>query len=161
MVIERSGEVEQRYPIAQRMGGKNVFYSLTALEPGWSQVLPTAYDVRRQEWFGTTASAVRHFGDRCDEALYWKERPLTFNTSCFSRHVQPAFEELRPQVGQLSHHLCRAAIRMRGRLFATAMICVCAKPARGSDVAVCFPRDEDRTPTNCLTLGVRLHILVG
>lgn len=46
-----------------------------------------AYDVRRQEWFDTTASAMRHFGDRRDEALYWKERPLTFNTSCFSCHV--------------------------------------------------------------------------
>ena len=30
---------------------------------------------------------MRHFGDRRDEALYWKERPLTFNTSCFGCHV--------------------------------------------------------------------------
>jgi tetratricopeptide (TPR) repeat protein len=86
-VIERRGEVEQRYPIAQAMGGKNVFYFLTPLERGWLQVLPVAYDVRRQEWFDTTASAMRHFGDRRDEALYWKERQLTFNTSCFSCHV--------------------------------------------------------------------------
>jgi Flp pilus assembly protein TadD len=64
-----------------------VFYFLTPLERGWLQVLPVAYDVRRQEWFDTTASAMRHFGDRRDEALYWKERPLTFNTSCFSCHV--------------------------------------------------------------------------
>ena len=69
------------------MGGKNVFYFLTPLERGWLQVLPVAYDVRRQEWFDTTASAMRHFGDRRDEALYWKERPLTFNTSCFGCHV--------------------------------------------------------------------------
>jgi tetratricopeptide (TPR) repeat protein len=87
VVIERSGEVERRYPIAQAMGGKNVFYFLTPLERGWLQVLPVAYDVRRREWFDTTASAMRHFGDRRDEALYWKERPLTFNTSCFSCHV--------------------------------------------------------------------------
>jgi hypothetical protein len=46
-----------------------------------------AYDVRRREWFDTTASAMRHFGDRRDEALYWKERQLTFNTSCFGCHV--------------------------------------------------------------------------
>ena len=69
------------------MGGKNVYYFLTPLERGWLQVLPVAYDVRRREWFDTTASAMRHFGDRRDEALYWKDRPLTFNTSCFGCHV--------------------------------------------------------------------------
>jgi len=87
VVVERSGQTEQRYPIVQTMGGKNVFYFLTPLERGMLQVLPVAYDVRRQEWFDTTASAMRHFGDRRDEALYWKERQLTFNTSCFGCHV--------------------------------------------------------------------------
>ena len=86
-VTERGPEGEKSYPMVQAMGGKNVFYFLTPLERGWLQVLPVAYDVRRQEWFDTTASAMRHFGDRRDEALYWKERPLTFNTSCFSCHV--------------------------------------------------------------------------
>jgi len=87
VVIERSPEGEQSYPMVQVMGGKNVFYFLTPLERGWLQVLPVAYDVRRQEWYDTTASAMRHFGDRRDEALYWKDRPLTFNTSCFGCHV--------------------------------------------------------------------------
>lgn len=87
VVIERSLTNQTRYPISQTMGGKNVFYFLTSLERGWLQVLPVAYDVRRQEWFDTTASAMRHFGDRRDEALYWKERQLTFNTSCFGCHV--------------------------------------------------------------------------
>ena len=87
VVLERTAEGEKRYPIVQVMGGKNVFYFLTPLERGWLQVLPVAYDVRRREWFDTTASAMRHFGDRRDEALYWKERPLTFNTSCFGCHV--------------------------------------------------------------------------
>jgi tetratricopeptide (TPR) repeat protein len=87
VVIERTSTNETRYPITQVMGGKNVFYFLTPLERGWLQVLPVAYDVRRREWFDTTASAMRHFGDRRDEALYWKERPLTFNTSCFGCHV--------------------------------------------------------------------------
>jgi Tfp pilus assembly protein PilF len=87
VVLERTAETEKRYPIVQVMGGKNVYYFLTPLERGWLQVLPVAYDVRRREWFDTTASAMRHFGDRRDEALYWKERPLTFNTSCFSCHV--------------------------------------------------------------------------
>jgi tetratricopeptide (TPR) repeat protein len=87
VVLERTPDGETRYPIVQVMGGKDVFYFLTPLERGWFQVLPVAYDVRRREWFDTTASAMRHFGDRRDEALYWKERPLTFNTSCFSCHV--------------------------------------------------------------------------
>ncbi|MGD0260038.1 MAG: tetratricopeptide repeat protein [Verrucomicrobiota bacterium] len=87
VVLERTPDGETRYPIVQVMGGKNVFYFLTPLERGWLQVLPVAYDVRRRQWFDTTASAMRHFGDRRDEALYWKERPLTFNTSCFSCHV--------------------------------------------------------------------------
>jgi tetratricopeptide (TPR) repeat protein len=87
VVIERRGGIEQRYRMTQTMGGKNVFYFLTPLERGWLQVLPVAYDVRRHEWFDTTASGMRHFGDRRDEALFWKERPLTFNTSCFSCHV--------------------------------------------------------------------------
>ncbi|MCX6867375.1 MAG: tetratricopeptide repeat protein, partial [Verrucomicrobia bacterium] len=86
-VIERSDDGERRYRITQTTGGKNVYYFLTPLERGWLQVLPVAYDVRRKEWFDTTASAVRHFGDRRDVALYWKERQLTFNTSCFSCHV--------------------------------------------------------------------------
>jgi tetratricopeptide (TPR) repeat protein len=86
-VTERTPQGEKQYPIVQVMGGKNVFYFLTPLERGWLQVLPVAYDMRRREWFDTTASAMRHFGNRRDEALYWKERPLTFNTSCFSCHV--------------------------------------------------------------------------
>jgi tetratricopeptide (TPR) repeat protein len=87
VVTERGPEGEKQYPIVQVMGGKNVYYFLTPLERGWLQVLPVAYDVRRREWFDTTASAMRHFGDRRDEALYWKERQLTFNTSCFGCHV--------------------------------------------------------------------------
>jgi tetratricopeptide (TPR) repeat protein len=86
-VVERTAEGERAYPMVQTLGGKNVFYFLTPLERGMLQVLPVAYDVRRREWFDTTMSAMRHFGDRRDELLYWKERPLTFNTSCFSCHV--------------------------------------------------------------------------
>jgi len=87
VVSERTPDGEKQYPIVQTMGGKNVFYFLTPLERGWLQVLPVAYDVRHRQWFDTTASAMRHFGDRRDEALYWKDRPLTFNTSCFGCHV--------------------------------------------------------------------------
>ncbi len=87
VVVECEGAKRSNHPITQVMGGKNVFYFLTSLERGFLQVLPVAYDVRRQEWFDTTLSAMRHFGDRRDDPLYWKERPLTFNTACFNCHV--------------------------------------------------------------------------
>ena len=48
---------ETRHPVAHVMGGKNVFFLLTPLERGRLQVLPIAYDVRRQTWYDTTASA--------------------------------------------------------------------------------------------------------
>ena len=54
-VTERTAAGAKEYPIVQVMGGKNVFYFLTPLERGWLQVLPVAYDVRRKEWFDTTA----------------------------------------------------------------------------------------------------------
>ncbi len=41
------------------LAGKNGFYFLTPLDRGRLQVLPVAYDVRRQERFDTTASASR------------------------------------------------------------------------------------------------------
>jgi tetratricopeptide (TPR) repeat protein len=87
VVIERTAEGTNEYKISQATGGKNVFYFLAMMDRGWLQTLPTAFDVNRQEWFDTTASAVRHFGDHTDEALYWKERPLTFNSSCHGCHV--------------------------------------------------------------------------
>lgn len=88
VVIERTEGSEKRYPITQAMGGRNVYYFLTPLDRGWLQVLPVAYDVRRQEWFDTTASAMRHFGDGPqDQTVFWKDRVLTFNTSCFGCHV--------------------------------------------------------------------------
>jgi len=86
-VIESGPDGEKRYPIEHVMGGKNVYYFLTPLDRGRLQVLPVAYDVRRKAWFDTTASAVRHFGDRRDEPLDWRDRQLTFNTSCYGCHV--------------------------------------------------------------------------
>lgn len=87
VVRERGPAGTKEYSIVQVTGGKNVFYFLTMLERGRLQVLPVAYDVRRKEWFDTTASAMRHFGDRQDAPLHWTERPLTFNTSCYNCHV--------------------------------------------------------------------------
>ena len=87
LVRQRGPAGEKAYTIAHVMGGKNVFYFLTPLERGRLQVLPVAYDVRKKVWYDTAASGVRHFPDRTDEAIDWRERPYTFNTSCFGCHV--------------------------------------------------------------------------
>lgn len=86
-VREQGPDGEKRYPIVHVMGGKNIFYFLTPLERGRLQVLPVAYDVRRNEWFDTAASAMRHFGDRDDAPLDWRDPLYTFNTSCHACHV--------------------------------------------------------------------------
>ncbi len=78
---------ERKYPIAQVMGGKNVYYFLTPLERGRLQVLPLAYDVHKQTWYDMAASGVRHFPDRRDAALDWTDRMFAFNTTCFNCHV--------------------------------------------------------------------------
>jgi len=86
-VRELGPDGERKYPIAHAMGGKNVYYFLAPLERGRLQVLPVAYDVHKKAWFDTTASGVRHFPDRRDEALPWTDRMFTFNTTCFNCHV--------------------------------------------------------------------------
>jgi len=86
--VQESGpEGRHRYAIEHVLGGKNVYFFLTPLSRGRYQVLPLAFDVREQQWYDATASMVRHFVDRKDEPLDWRERPLTFNTSCYSCHV--------------------------------------------------------------------------
>ena len=87
VVVERGLAGEKRYPMVEVMGGKNVYYFLTPLDRGRLQVLPVAYDVRRRQWYDTTASAMRHFQDVPNEALDWREWPLTFNTACYNCHV--------------------------------------------------------------------------
>jgi tetratricopeptide (TPR) repeat protein len=87
VVVSRGPDGERRYRIEQAMGGKNVLYFLTPLERGRLQVLPVAYDLRRQQWFDTAGSAVRHFPTHPDEPIHWMESPYTFNTACFNCHV--------------------------------------------------------------------------
>jgi tetratricopeptide (TPR) repeat protein len=62
-VLEQGRQGVQKYPILHVIGGKNVFYFLTSLERGRLQVLPLAYDVNRQAWYDTTASAVVHLNE--------------------------------------------------------------------------------------------------
>lgn len=86
-VTERGPDGDKTWPILHLMGGKNVFFLLTALDRGRLQVLPVAYDVRQREWYDTTSSMVRHLGGERDGALHWTDPLLTFNTSCFGCHV--------------------------------------------------------------------------
>jgi tetratricopeptide (TPR) repeat protein len=85
-VVERGPKGERKYRIDYAMGGKNVFYFLTPLEKGRLQVLPVAYDVRKKEWFPTTASHLRPFSDNAP-SLPWTDPLYTFNTSCHGCHV--------------------------------------------------------------------------
>jgi tetratricopeptide (TPR) repeat protein len=87
-VIEHGPDGQRSYSIAHVMGGKNVYYFLSPMDRGRLQTLPLAYDVRRQEWYDTARSGVRHFPGRTDEEpLHWTDREFTFNTSCYSCHV--------------------------------------------------------------------------
>jgi tetratricopeptide (TPR) repeat protein len=86
-VRERGPDGVEEYRIEHAMGGKNVYFFLAQLERGRLQVLPLAYDVRRREWYNTTASNVRHEADLDDEAIDWRDPELTFNTSCYTCHV--------------------------------------------------------------------------
>lgn len=101
-VVERFGESEKRYEIAHVLGGKNVYYFLTPLERGRLQVLPLAFDVRRRVWYDTAASGVRHFPDRSDSPLDWRERPFTFNTACYSCHVSQLTTHYDPETDRYS-----------------------------------------------------------
>jgi tetratricopeptide (TPR) repeat protein len=88
IVREQGEQGEKSYPMAHAMGGKNVYYFLTPLEKGRLQVLPVAYDVRKKEWFDTTASMIRHFGEGArTEPVSWRDPLLTFNIACYSCHI--------------------------------------------------------------------------
>jgi tetratricopeptide (TPR) repeat protein len=87
VVREEGPGGEKQFRIEHVLGGKNVFYFLALLEKGRLQTLPVAYDVRRKEWFDTSASAMRHFPNVTNELVHWTEPPYTFNTACHSCHV--------------------------------------------------------------------------
>lgn len=87
-VLERGPEGEKRRRIVHVLGGKNVYYFLTAMERRRWQTLPVAYDVRAKKWFDTAASGVRHFpGAAADTPVPWTDPMFTFNTSCHGCHV--------------------------------------------------------------------------
>lgn len=80
------------FEVLWALGGKNVFYFLTPWEGGRLQTLPLAFDVNTRKWYNNPESAIRHFPDHSgssqeDEALTWRDRQYTFNTSCYACHV--------------------------------------------------------------------------
>jgi len=83
---EPSGQVNE-LKLVHALGGKNLYYFLTPLERGKLQVLPLAYDTNNGSWYDTTTSMMRHFLADDDQALFWRDPLLTFNTSCFGCHV--------------------------------------------------------------------------
>ncbi len=86
-IVEHGLAGEKKYRIDHAMGGKNVYYFLTALDRGRLQTLPIAYDVHEKQWFDMAASGVRHFPGQSDEPINWKDRQYTFNTACYGCHV--------------------------------------------------------------------------
>lgn len=89
-MIETNGDSIKQFDILWALGGKNVSYYLTDLGNGKLQTIPLAFDHNQNKWYNNPESAVRHFPDShmpVDEALPWKDRMYTFNTSCYSCHV--------------------------------------------------------------------------
>ena len=87
-IVEQSnGSDEHRYPIEQALGGKNVYYFLTPLERGHLQVLPLAFDTRTKTWMDATLSMTMHENVSHEQPVTWRDRTLTFNTSCYGCHV--------------------------------------------------------------------------
>lgn len=91
-IRETKDGVNTEFSVLWALGGKNVYYFLTPWEGGRLQTLPLAYDVNTKQWYNNPESAVRHFPHMeaqamQDEALSWRDRQYTFNTSCYSCHV--------------------------------------------------------------------------
>lgn len=89
-MIEKEGDESKRFEVVWALGGKNVSYFLTPMENGKLQTIPLAYDYNKKIWYNNPESAIRHFPDGnmpADEALPWKDRMYTFNTSCYSCHI--------------------------------------------------------------------------
>jgi tetratricopeptide (TPR) repeat protein len=91
-IQERNADTIITYPVLWALGGKNVYYFLTDFDGGRLQTLPLAFNVKSGLWYNNPESAIRHFPhmegqEMSDEALPWKHRQYTFNTSCYSCHV--------------------------------------------------------------------------
>ena len=86
-LVERSPQGTRRYRLEQALGGKNVYYFLTILELGHMQVLPLSYDVNQKQWIDSAGNMVMHESGPSTAPADWRDRTLTFNTSCYGCHV--------------------------------------------------------------------------
>jgi len=135
-VIETGPKGQQKYPILHVLGGKNIYYFLTELDRGYLQVLPVAFDIRRQHWYDTAASGVRHFPDRDeDEPFNWKDRPYTFNSSCYGCHVSQLVKNYDPATDTYNTRWTEPGINCE----------TCHGPAE-AHVRVCVEAGEGRVP---------------
>ena len=98
-IIAKGPDGTKRHEMLHAMGGKNVFFMLTMLDRGRLQVLPLAYRIGPNEWYDTTGSMLRHFGEDEpeDEAIDWQDPLLTFNTACFGCHVSQLSKNYDPE----------------------------------------------------------------
>ena len=134
-VIESDSINQKKYPILHALGGKNVYYFLTLLERGHLQVLPIAFDVNKQRWFDTAASAVRHFPELPDRPIHWTDRQYTFNTSCYGCHVSQLVKNYDPKTDAYNTQWKEAGINCE----------TCHGPA-DEHVKVCLEAGEGNAP---------------
>lgn len=137
-IVAKSDHGTHKYDIAHVMGGKNVYYFLTPLERGKLQVLPLAYDVHKNMWFDTAASAVRHFtGNPQAEALPWTDPMYTFNTSCHGCHVSRLSTNYDPETDSYRTTWSEPGINCE----------TCHGPGR-AHIKACAAASEDNPPNN-------------
>lgn len=135
-VVERGPAGEKKLPIEHVLGGKNVYYFLTPSDRGRLQTLPVAYDVRRREWFDTSASGMRHFPGGAEHGpIHWTDRAYTFNTSCYSCHVS-----------QLSTNYDLASDSYHTVWAEPGINCETCHDAAGEHVRVCREAGEGQVP---------------
>ncbi len=151
-VLERGENGEHVWKIEHVMGGKNVYFLLTALDRGRLQVLPVAYDVDDETWYDTTASMVRHAVGHTDEAVDWKDPLLTFNTSCWNCHVSQLTVNYDPDTDTYESRWAEAGINCETcHDSALEHIRVCEEAAEGTvpdDLKIILVSAFDETQTN-------------
>ncbi len=135
-MVETSEGKTHKYDLVWALGGKNVFYFLTSMENGKLQTVPLAFDVRTQSWYNNPESAVRHFPEGTpDEALPWRDRMYTFNTSCYSCHVS-----------QLSNNFDLASDSYHTTWKEPGINCETCHGPSAEHVRVCMEAGEGRIP---------------
>lgn len=91
MTVEENGGKPERLTADFALGGRDLWYLLGELGGDRLQVLPMAYDRRREEWFNPASSASRpHQEEEAVAGLNWRSPAYTFNDGCYACHVSGA-----------------------------------------------------------------------